>query len=557
MPDVFISYAHDDRAAARRFADALESERLSVWWDDSLRSGDAYDQVTEKALREAKAVVVLWSRKSVESRWVRAEATLGDRNGTLVPVMIEPCERPIMFELTHTADLSAWSGDLGEAAWRAFVNDVKRLLEKGRPGSSSSPAPAAPAEPPANSICVLPFANRSGDSDQDDFFADGLTEDIITALSRFHHLFIISRNSSFQYKDKAVGVRQVAREFNVQYVVEGSVRKAGSRVRVTVQLIDGQADRHIWAERYDRQLEDIFELQDEVTAAIVATLSGRVEEATGEKAGRKPTENMTAYECLLAGKLLHHRSTRSDNEKALGHLARAIALDPRFAQAHAWKACALGQAWMNGYCADRDAVWQEMLDELDLALQLNSNDSDVHRILAAVNLVRGEHEKALFHQERAFDLNPNDDLVVVQQGELLTWLGRADEGIAWIEKAMRLNPCHPERFWNHLGRAYFVARRYAESISAFSHIATPILVHYVFLAACAAQLGDGAAALRYAAEVRKRDPDFCVEAFLATLHYKREEDTAHHRAALLAAGLPECLPGVVAASPESDDLGAT
>jgi adenylate cyclase len=553
VADVFISYAHDDRAAARRFADALAAERLSVWVDDALRSGEAYDQVIEQALREARAVVVLWSKKSVESRWVRAEATLADRNGTLAPVMLEPCERPIMFELTHTADLSAWSGDPGASAWRAFVADVKRFVDKGQSGSPSPPAPCR-TDPPANSICVLPFANISGDSGQD-VLAAGLTEDITTELSRFRHLFVISRNSAFQYQDKVVGARQVACEFNVQYVVQGSVRKAGSRVRVTVQLIDGQAERHIWGERYDRQLEDIFDLQDEVTAAIVATLSGRVEEATGEKAGRKPTENMTAYECLLAGKLLHHRSTKADNEKALVHLDRAIELDPLYAQAHAWRACTLGQAWVNGYCADRDGVFRDVVRELDTAMRLNSNDSDVHRILAAVALVRGRHDKALFHQERALDLNPNDDLVVVQQGEVLTWLGRADEGIAWIEKAMRLNPCHPERFWNHLGRALFVARRYDEAIAAFGHIANPILPHYAFLAACAAQLGDSAAAHRYADDVRKRDPDFCVEAFLATLYYKREEDIAHHHAALLAAGLPECSSGVAASMP--GDLSET
>jgi len=541
VSNVFISYAHDDRATARRVADALEAEGLTVWWDDSLRSGDAYDQVIEQALRDARAVVVLWSKTSVDSRWVRAEATLADRQGTLAPAMIEPCQRPIMFELTHTADLSAWSGDRGDAAWRSFVADVKRFAGAGRT-ATGAPSDPAPAEPPPNSICVLPFANMSGDSEQD-MFAAGLTEDIITALSRFRQLFVISRTSAFQYKDKAVGARQVAREFNVHYVVEGSVRKAGARVRVNVQLIDGQADRHIWAERYDRQLEDIFDLQDEVTAAICSTLCGRVEEATGEKAERKPTENMTAYEHLLAGKLLHHRSTRADNEKALVHLSRAIALDPRFAQAHAWKACTLGQAWVNGYCADPDASFLELMGELDTALQLNSNDSDVHRILAAVNLVWRNHEKALFHQERALELNPNDDLVVVQQGEILTWLERADEGIAWIEKAMRLNPCHPERFWNHLGRAFFVAHRYGEAMSAFGHIATPILVHYAFLAACAAQLGDTAAASRYAAEVRKRSPDFCAESFLATLQYKREEDIAHHRAALVAAGLPDCPPG--------------
>ena len=148
----------------------------------------------------------------------------------------------------------------------------------------------------------------SGDPEQE-FFADGLTEDIITELSRFRDLLVISRNSAFVHKGKPVRVQDVAREFGVQYVVEGSVRKAGNRVRVTVQLIDAEADRHVWAERYDRELEDIFAIQDEITAAIVATLPGRVEAATHERAKRKPTDNMAAYECVLAGKVLHHRST--------------------------------------------------------------------------------------------------------------------------------------------------------------------------------------------------------------------------------------------------------
>jgi adenylate cyclase len=335
-----------------------------------------------------------------------------------------------------------------------------------------------------------------------------------------------------------VGVREVAREVNVRYVVEGSVRKAGNRVRVTVQLIDGPTDCHVWAERYDRDLEDIFALQDEVTAAIVGMLPGKVEAATGERAGRKPTENMSAYECLIAGKLLHHRGNAADNAEALKLLDRAIALDPNYAQAHAWKACALGQAWVNGYMVDRDAVLGQTLVELQTALQLDSNDSDVHRILAAVYLVGGGHDKAMYHQERALALNPNDDLVVVQQGELLTWIGEPEQGIQWIQKAMRLNPSHPERYWNHLGRGYFVARRYADAVAAFSRISQPNAAHCSFLAASCAELGDEDAARHWAAEVLKREPGFTVDAFLRTLHYKRSEDIAHHRAALLKASLP-------------------
>jgi adenylate cyclase len=277
-----------------------------------------------------------------------------------------------------------------------------------------------------------------------------------------------------------------------------------------------------------------------VTAAIVATLTGRVEHAAGEQVGRKPTENMTAYECVLAGKLLHHRSHASDNAKALQLLDRAIALDPNYAHAHAWKACTLGQAWVNKFTSDLDATFREVTNELQTALRLDNNDSDVHRILAAVYLTSGVHEKAMYHQNRALCLNPNDDLIVVQQGEILTWIGQAEEGIPWIEKAMRLNPCHPERFWNHLGRAYFVARRYSDAISAFDRITAPDCSHHTYFAACHAQLGDDTAAVqRHTAEVLKREPKFSVDTFLRTLHYKRPEDIEHHRAALLKAGLPE------------------
>jgi adenylate cyclase len=398
----------------------------------------------------------------------------------------------------------------------------------------SAPSPAAASQP---SIVVLPFTNMSGESEQE-FFADGLTEDIITELSRFRHLFIISRNSAFKYKGEAVDVRQAARDLGVQYVVQGSVRKAGNRVRVSVQLIDGPADCHIWAERYDRELEDIFGIQDEVTAAIVATLPGRVDAATRERVSRKPTESMAAYECVLAGKLHHHRATAADNEAALRLLDRALALDHDYAHAHAWKACTLGQSWVYGYCTDRQATWNLVIDELQTALQLDSNDSDVHRILAAVNLACGNHDKALYHQQRALSLNSNDDLIVVQQGEILTWLGRPEEGIQWIEKAMRLNPYHPERFWNHLGRAYFVARRYEDAIAAFGHITAPDQFHHAFLAACHAELGAEPSARTHAAEVLKRAPDFTVESYLKTLHYKQAEDREHHRQALLKAGLP-------------------
>lgn len=432
--------------------------------------------------------------------------------------------------------------DLGDKNVKNIARPIRTFRIKLERSPNSTPdgakdAAAATAAPRKPSIAVLPLVNMSGDPEQE-FFADGLTEDIITELSRFHDLLVISRNSAFVYKGKAVKVHDVARECGVEYVLEGSVRKIGDRIRVTVQLIDGETDRHIWAERYDRELEDIFAIQDEMTRAIVATLPGRLEAATHDRAKRKPTGNMAAYEYVLAAKVLHHRSTRADNSEAQRLLDRALALDPNYAHAHAWKACVLGQTWVYDWCTDREATFQRVAAELETALGLDDNDSDVHRILAALNLNRDNHDRAAYHQERALALNPNYDLVVVQQGELLTWIGRPEEGIDWIKRAMRLNPYHPERFWGHLGRACYCAEKYVEAAEAFSRITRPDYTHHAFLAATFAQIGDPVTAAAHAAEVLKREPKFSVAAHLATQHYKHDVDRQRYAAGLLKATLP-------------------
>jgi adenylate cyclase len=439
--------------------------------------------------------------------------------------------------------------DLGQTQLKNIAEPVRVYsLQVGLPAQPKAASPVEPATeekpvprlalPDKPSIAVLPFQNMSGDPEQE-YFADGITEDILTELSRFRELLVISRNSVFAYKGKAINAQKVAKELSVQYVVEGSVRKSDSRVRITVQLIDAETDRHLWAERYDRELADIFAIQDEVTSSIVSILPGRVAAAAQDRVQRKPPENLVAYECVLAGKLLHHRSTRADNEAALRMLERAIALDPGYAHAHAWKACVLGQSTVTGWCADVEATRRALIGELTKALSLDENDSDVHRVLAAVNLtVHHDYDKALYHQERALALNPNDDLIVVQQGEVLTWIGQAEEGIEWIQKAMRLNPYHPENFWSHLGRAYFVARRYGDAVKAFQRRSRTGQTHWAFLAACYAQLGDAAAAKGATQELLQRAPHFSIERFIATQHYKHESDREHHRAALLKAQLP-------------------
>jgi adenylate cyclase len=375
-------------------------------------------------------------------------------------------------------------------------------------------------------IAVLPFANMSGDPEQE-FFVDGLTEDIITELSRRHELFVISRNSTFVYKGQSANVCQIAQQLGAQYVVEGSVRKAADNLRVTVQLIDTSNDAHIWAEKYDRKLDDIFAIQDEVTAAIVATLPGRVEAAQRDQISRKTPANLAAYECVLAAKVLHHRSARGDNAEAQKLIDRALRLDPDYAHAHAWRGCILGQAWVYGWCEDKEVIFAEVVGELERALTLDDNDADVHRILAAINVNRNDLTRARYHQERALALNPNYDLVVVQQGELLTWLGRSEEGIEWIRKAMRLNPHHPERFWSHLGKAHFNARQYGEAIEAFMHLSSMDAIQHAFITAAYAWIGDQTAAAAHSARIWELDPNFSHDTLVSTLHYARPEDTAH------------------------------
>lgn len=319
--------------------------------------------------------------------------------------------------------------------------------------------------PDKPSIAVLPFTNMSADPEQE-FFADGITEDIITELSKFRSLFVIARNSSFAFKDQSADVRDVSRKLGVRYVVEGSVRRAGMRVRITAQLIDAIEDKHIWAERYDRDLEDIFTLQDEVTEAIVTTIEPRLISTERQRARRKPPESLSAWECYQRAMWHIYQYKAEDTKKALDFLYKAIDLDPNFASAHAGIAfCMYAHVLMEG-SEDRGRDLARGLEAGRTAVALDENDPFAHVGLGRIHIARAEHEQAIACCDRAIELNPSFALAHYVRAHSLWHCGRAAEALVSHDEAMRLSPRDP-LFWTFLASkaiALVMLERYDEAL---------------------------------------------------------------------------------------------
>jgi adenylate cyclase len=431
--------------------------------------------------------------------------------------------------------------DTGEQAVKNIDRPVRvwQWVAGAAPGTAGSPASSSPpALPDKPSIAVLPFDTMSEAMDQE-YFADGLTEDIITELSRFQSFFVIARHSTFVFKGRAVSVQDVGRELGVHYVVEGSVRKAGDRLRVVVQLIEAASGNHIWAERYDHGLTDIFDLQDEVTRSIVAAIPGRLESADLNRIKRKRPEDMAVYDYVLRGKMHHHRGTKDDNTEALRLLDKAIALDPEFAESYAWKACTLGQALARGFGDNKEELFAQDVEAVEKALSLDENNFECHWIMCEVRMMVARMEEAELHHQKAFALNPNDPRVVAQRSELLTWLGRPVEAVDWARQAMRLDPYNAAGRAHLLGRALYVAGSYEDAIEAFRQVRVPSFSHHAEIAACYAQLGSDEKASLHAGKVLSLKPDFSIADHVQGLPFKESRDRDQYRDGLRKAGLPE------------------
>ena len=424
-------------------------------------------------------------------------------------------------------------GGAAVAVWNFFIRSELPAIEAAKVEKMAYPLPDKP------SIAVLPFVNMSEDPKQE-FFSDGITEEIITALSKIPYMLVIARNSTFSYKGKPVKISQVAEELGVRYVLEGSFRKVGDKVRVTAQLIDAIKGHHLWAERYDRELKDIFALQDEITKKIITAL--QVKLTLGEEARllAKGTDNIEAYVKVLQGNEYLLRMNKEGNVLARKMAEEVIALEPEYSRGYRLLAYT---HWLDVFLRWSKSPGKSLASAEELAqkvLAMDESDSHAHRLLGYVYLLKRQHEKAIAKAERAVALDPNASGNQAALAFFLNFAGRSEEAIPWYKKAIRLDPIRPTLYYLQLGHIYRNVRRYEEAISELKkalHRNPDNLLAHLHLAGSYSSLGREEEARAEAAEVLRIDPKFSLDYFAKTLPYKNQADTERLIDALRKAGL--------------------
>jgi TolB-like protein len=512
MSDVFISYARSTETQAQAAAEALRGLGYSVWLDDQLPAHRAYTHVIAEELTAAKATLVIWSADAAKSEWVMSEANRAREARKLVQLTVDGARLPMPFDQIQCADLLHW--DLEAAGWRKVVASIADLVG----GPASTPTTQAPLPRPSKpSVAVMPFVNPSGDPEQE-YFADGMVVEITNALCRFKSLFVIASSSSLTFKGKAVGAQAAAKQLGVRYVLEGSVRKAGNRIRIAVELIDADNGVQIWSQRFDDTLEDVFDLQDKVALAVAGVIVPTVKEAEIRRAERL-TENLTSYDLFMRSWPLSIVATAGELQEALNLLDRAIALDPSYGPALSRAAMGYRNRYQFGWSDDPEHDRRHAIDLAHRALAATTDDADVLVGAGSVlGRLGGDLVAAVALVDRALALNPGSSSAWFSSGRLRVNMGDAELGAQHIETSMRLDPLSRLRAaqLQALGLARFAQQRFSEALALVqesAQLAPEYRYTQLLLAACQGQLGHGQAARAALARARASNPGVDVLAF--------------------------------------------
>lgn len=465
MAQVFISYARSTQDDAQLLAKMLRAEGYDVWLDDALPAHRTYADVIEERLRSAKAVVVIWSSDSVKSQWVRAEADFARNAGTLVQLSIDGAIPPLPFNQIHCAQLCGWDGDRDSSGWRNILASVGDLIA----GVHEEAPTIAPALPDKPSIAVLPFANLSSDPDQE-YFVEGMVDEIVMALTRIRTLFVISSESSMALRGKEWDERQAAARMGVRYLLNGSVKRSGSRVRISVKLADTCHDAQIWAERFEDNLEDVFELQDRIAIRVAGVIEPSIQEAEVRRVARQPVENLGCYDLYLRAVPLRAACRKAEVVRAIKLLDRALALDPDFAPALAQAAGCHSQMYANGWGEDREWHRKQGLDLAERAVKAGPDDASV-LAQAANALCDLEHNlaRATALADRAIAINPGCARAWFISGFVRNFAGYGsdtDSALERLETASRLDPISPlnDIIQVHIGMARIIQGDFQEAL---------------------------------------------------------------------------------------------
>jgi len=466
MSDVFISYARSTAVQAQKIADALRALGFGVWRDDELPAHRDYSEVIEERLRAAKAVVVAWSAEAVRSQWVRAEADIAREAGALVQLTLDGAPLPLPFNRIQCADMMGWTGDLDAPGWRKVLASIADLVAGKAPAGAPPAIPDAAPPPLPNkpSVAVLPFDNLSGDREQD-YLADGIVEAITAALSRIRSFFVIARNSAFAYKGRAANVREIGRELGVAYVLQGSVQKAGQRIRINVQLVETDGGAHVWTGRHDGTVDDIFDLQDRIAEQVAGALQPSIRIAEIERARRKRPQGLGAYDYAMRAMPHVWALEEEESARALELLDRALEIDPDYPLALSLAAWCHAQRSVYTWAADVEASQARALELAERAAALSSDDPLVLAVLGAVYTFVRNLGTARVLLERAVAIDPNAAWAWSRLAWTDTYSDQPARAIERFERALRLSPLDEMNF-NHyvgVGAAYETTGDYARA----------------------------------------------------------------------------------------------